>query len=83
MGLLIATAAVGLVGLILIVIMLARHENWLYDLQRDVAGIRADGCQQKEEGRCGICMNWEKCPAYMTGVIYPCPNFEEEKSNGT
>lgn len=35
-----------------------------------------------EEPRCKICKAKEKCPAYETGVIYPCPYFNEEDSYG-
>lgn len=27
----------------------------------------------KEEERCPSCAEWSDCPAYNTGVAYPCP----------
>ena len=33
---------------------------------------------QNEEYRCEICKDWDSCPAYKTGVIYPCPYFKME-----
>lgn len=32
-----------------------------------------------EEYRCEICLIQDVCPAFNTGVIYPCPHFEEVK----
>lgn len=35
-----------------------------------------------EEPRCKFCKAKTTCPAYDTGVIYPCPHFcEEEHKN--
>ena len=36
----------------------------------------------EEEDRCRICGKRTSCPAYKTGVIYPCPHFREEEANG-
>lgn len=35
---------------------------------------------QNEEYRCEICRIQDECPAYDTGVLYPCPHFEEDMS---
>lgn len=32
----------------------------------------------KEETRCRYCHERETCPAFDTGVLYPCPYFKEE-----
>lgn len=34
------------------------------------------------EGRCGICKERESCPAFETGVAYPCRYFEVEEEHG-
>lgn len=31
------------------------------------------------EFRCCICKDRNECPAYNTGVVFPCEHFEEEK----
>lgn len=33
----------------------------------------------REEKRCPSCAAWVSCPAYMTGVAYPCPYYEPIK----
>lgn len=30
------------------------------------------------EFRCSVCKNQNVCPAYYTGVIFPCPYFTKE-----
>ncbi len=37
----------------------------------------------EEETRCRRCQEREICPAFETGVLYPCPYFEEEVDHGT
>ena len=37
---------------------------------------------EKEEHRCQVCVERESCPAFETGVAYPCRYFEEEKEHG-
>jgi len=37
----------------------------------------------EEEKRCYRCRERETCPAFDTGVLYPCPYFEEEINRGT
>lgn len=32
---------------------------------------------EKTENRCHKCTEQKECPAYDTGVIYPCPYFRE------
>lgn len=32
---------------------------------------------EKTENRCHKCTEQKECPAYDTGVIYPCPYFKE------
>ena len=32
------------------------------------------------EFRCCICQSRNDCPAYETGVIFPCPYFKEERN---
>lgn len=34
---------------------------------------------KQTEFRCGICQSRHDCPAYCTGVIYPCPHFNENR----
>ena len=33
---------------------------------------------ETEEHRCGSCGKQDTCPAYNTGVIYPCPYYKED-----
>lgn len=43
-------------------------------------GIHPNVPDQKpepEEHRCGSCKKRDICPAYNTGVIYPCPYYKE------
>lgn len=42
----------------------------------------ADLAQEHTEFRCSICRDRNECPAYNSGVAYPCAHFKEE-SNGT
>ncbi len=37
---------------------------------------------QPEETRCRRCQERETCPAFDTGVVYPCPYFKEETDHG-
>lgn len=37
---------------------------------------------EPEENRCGRCKKRDWCLAYETGVIYPCPYFEEDLDHG-
>lgn len=30
-----------------------------------------------EEHRCNYCEDRDNCPAYMTGVLFPCPGYKE------
>lgn len=32
-----------------------------------------------QETRCRICAERKDCPAFDTGVIYPCPYYREEE----
>ena len=34
---------------------------------------------QKEETRCHSCESKHTCPAFGTGVCYPCPYYAKEK----
>lgn len=34
---------------------------------------------RREEDRCRDCGERETCPAYDTGVIYPCPHYRREE----
>ena len=34
---------------------------------------------QKEETRCHSCESKHTCPAFGTGVLYPCPHYAKEK----
>ena len=30
-----------------------------------------------EEHRCNYCEDRDNCPAYMSGVLFPCPGYKE------
>lgn len=47
-----------------------RLRTWCYIYRRK---------PQEEEQRCRNCGGRESCPACETGVLYPCPHYEEEK----
>lgn len=51
-------------------------EQFWRDLAR--AGIYPINKEQEEEYRCKICKEQGVCPAFETGVIYPCPYFKED-----
>lgn len=38
---------------------------------------------QNEEYRCEICKSQDVCPAFDSGVIYPCPYFKEDDHGTT
>lgn len=38
---------------------------------------------KQKEHWCGRCKEQAECPAYNTGVIYPCPYYKEEMAYGT
>lgn len=53
--------------------MIERHERQIKDLQSKLR------CKQDlEEDRCHFCRSQATCPAFDTGVLYPCPYFEKE-----
>lgn len=33
-----------------------------------------------EETRCNTCTEATECPAFHTGVIYPCPHYHQEEA---
>ncbi len=35
--------------------------------------------REREEDRCHFCKDQAACPAFDTGVLYPCPYFEEDR----
>ena len=55
---------------------------WCWSLTRSVQRITADLREIKRrlgnETRCRICADREACPAYETGVTYPCAHYKEE-----
>ena len=34
-----------------------------------------------EDHRCCICQNKEECPAFDSGVLFPCPHFKLKEDN--
>ena len=52
--------------------MMLKHE-------RQIIELRANG---QVEQRCGFCLNYPKCLARNTGVLYPCPHFKTEDEHG-
>lgn len=55
---------------------------WCWSLTRSVQRISEDLQEIKRciktETRCEICAERETCPAYYTGVAYPCTHYKEE-----
>ena len=51
---------------------------WHYKGCSDCALAGTEYCAgEKTENRCHKCTEQKECPAYDTGVIYPCPYFKE------
>ncbi len=60
--------------------------NWIIfklikDHERHIEELRAESKykKEKEEDRCRSCKEQVACPAFDTGVVYPCLYFKEEK----
>lgn len=52
--------------------ILLRHERQILELRK----------RSPEEQRCGFCLNYPKCLARNTGVLYPCPHIRLEDDDG-
>ena len=50
--------------------------NWFLVLFRS-----KDRVEYPVEHRCDVCVQRKDCPAYDTGVSYPCPYFQEQSSS--
>ena len=58
--------------------MVERNERKIQELQ-----AKLKFKQDLEEDRCHFCKERAKCPAFDTGVLYPCPYFKKEDHHGT
>ena len=43
---------------------------------------RRERNMKKDETRCHSCQERKTCPAFDTGVMYPCPYYKEDINNG-
>lgn len=44
---------------------------------------RKEQGMERDETRCCNCQERKVCPAFNTGVAYPCPYYKEDISYGT
>lgn len=68
--------------LLLGVIVCAAGCALCYKMVRDIARTidHLEGaCNTSKEKRCPTCIARNSCPAYNTGVIYPCPYYKGEE----
>lgn len=51
------------------------YERCVEDLKKE----ELEELPMPEEFRCCICYRRDICPAYDTGVLFPCPHYKEEE----
>lgn len=50
----------------------------LWEFYENLREIATEIGDKTKENRCPICAERSGCPAYETGVAYPCPYYEEK-----